>query len=191
MFQLSLRSLLIFMALVALAIVSLRFSSVGWRTVVIGVALVSLWMALIVAVVDRGPRQAFAAGFMVSMAAYAISLFSIPTISQQRDHNPEFNPAIGRLPTTRLLSPLYEAIAETRWVDLRTGQEAIGYDPRTQGAAPGSQWITAAQLPQREVFMTIGHVWWAMLLGLCGGWFAQWVYLRRMREKGPLAAGRS
>jgi hypothetical protein len=31
--------------------------------------------------------------------------------------------------------------------------------------------------------MPIGHCWCALLLGLAGGWFAQFVYARRVNEQ--------
>lgn len=188
MFQLSLRSLLLFTALVALAIVSLRFSTVGWRTLVIGIALVSLWAAAIVAIIDRGPRQAFAIGFALSLTTYAVVLYALPTIAQRDKYNPEFNADLGRLPTSRLLGRLYYLVADATWIDARTGQAVPNFDPATQGARPGSAFISASYSPELQIFMTIGHTWWAMLAGLCGGWFAEWIYRRRLSRGGSSAA---
>jgi peptidoglycan hydrolase-like protein with peptidoglycan-binding domain len=41
---------------------------------------------------------------------------------------------------------------------------------------------TFREIPPREIFMPIGHCWWAILLGFVGGHFAQYVYWRRTRD---------
>jgi len=192
MFQVSLRSLLVFVTLCALAIVSLRFASPGWQTAVSSIAFFAFWAAAIVAIVDRGPRQVFAIGMAVSMAAYGIVLYALPREGAPNlQYHTEFNPDTGRLPTTRLLAPIYQAIRDVRWYDMTTGRIVPGYDPATQANAPGAANMTASEWPSRETFCAIGQCWWAIVLGICGGWFARVVYLRRTRERDSLAAGRS
>ena len=184
MFQLSLRSLLVFMALCALAIVSLRFATPGWQTAVSGITFVVFWAAAIVAIVDRGPRQVFAIGMAVSMAAYGVVLVAIPRDGNANfQYHTEFNPDAGRLPTTQLLSPIYRAVCEVSWYNMTTGKKVAGFDPATQANATPPANVTLSESPDRSTFMAIGHCWWAILLGLCGGWFARLVYLRRIRER--------
>jgi ABC-type uncharacterized transport system permease subunit len=74
--RISLRGLLIATALVAIVIGSLRYTNEAWLAVVIGVTMALLFWALIVAAVDRGPRQAFALAFALTMMAYGIALVS-------------------------------------------------------------------------------------------------------------------
>ena len=192
MFQLSLRSLLVLVTLIALAIVSLRFASEAWRTAVLTIVLVAFWAAVIVAAIDRGKQQAFAIGFVLTMIIYAATVLILPlAVYQFNNTNPEFNPATGRLPTTRLLNPLYTAVADVHWFDFFTGKEIRGFDPNKSGSNSGPQQLSLKEYPSRYVFAMIGHLWWALLLGFCGGWFAKWIYLRRIRQPDSLASGRS
>ena len=190
MFQVSLRSLLVFVALCALAIVSFRFASPGWRTVVLTIVLVMFWTATIVAFVGRGPRQAFAIGCTLSMFMYGLALLSAGDFGNW-SRNPELYPSTGRLPTSQLLNPLFNAIVEVRWIDFQTGKEIKDYDPTSPQNATGAATVTLSELPNRGLFGAIGHSWWSIVFGLCGGWFARFVYLRRIREREPLATGRS
>jgi hypothetical protein len=185
MFQLSLRSLLVAVALVALAIVSLRFASDAWWTLIMSILELMLFAAVILAILDRGERQAFAIGFVVAMTCYGLVFQIIPTERPFGSHgHPELNPDIGRLPTSRLLRPIYYSIAYIGLVDVTTGKPLANSNPQMGGGASGN--YSMGELPSREIFMTIGHAWWAILLGVCGGLFARWVYRRRTCE--PLAA---
>lgn len=183
LFRLSLREVLVIVALLALAIVSLQFASATWETVVATIVIGALAVAVIVSLVDRQARQAFAIGFAVSIIVYGVALFVASLGSQGA--NLEFNPDTGRFPTTRLLRPVFAAIAQSRWIDFRTGQEVLDYDPQNPG--PDTQFVSLDERPERAAFMRIGHAWWALLLGYLGGWFARFVYLRRI---GTLASGR-
>jgi peptidoglycan hydrolase-like protein with peptidoglycan-binding domain len=107
--RISLRELLIGVALVALAIVSLRYANYGtvWPAVVTGVMMIALFVALIVAAVDRGPRQAFAIGFALTVVAYGLML--LPGRTSQ------FDQSEGWLPTTRLLWYVHRAVDRGRY----------------------------------------------------------------------------
>jgi len=191
-FQFSLRAVLIVVALIALAIVSLQFASPGWQTAVSGVTFVVFWAAAIAAIVDRGPRQVFAIGIVVSMAIYGLVLFALPREGAPNwQVHPEFNPDTGRLPTTRLLAPIYHAIVEVSWYNMTTGRKVAGPGPWAVGNTPPAANVTLSESPDRNTFMSIGHLWWAIVLGLFGGWFGRFVHLRRTREQDSLAAGRS
>lgn len=172
-----------FVALVALAIVSLRFASSVWQTIISSMTFVIFWAAAIAAIVDRGPRQLFAIGLVTSMGAYGALLFAFPRqgAANWRYHT-EFNPDTGSLPTTQLLALIYRAVVDISWYDMTTGKTIAGYDPARQSAAPSAANITLTEWPSRYTFMAIGHCWWAILLGIVGGWFAQWLHRRRSRE---------
>jgi hypothetical protein len=177
-FRISLRELLVLIAFGAIALVSLRYASPLWQTLVATISATAFMAAMIVSLVGRRARQAFAIGFATTVVVYVALLAG--TGLSSRDVNPEFNPATGQLPTTRLLSPLYAAVAESRWIDYRTGQEVSNYDPHQPGAA--AQYVSLDERPERGIFMQIGHCWWALVLGYLGGWFARGVYLRREGE---------
>jgi len=191
MFRVSLRMLLIFVAIMALAIVSLRYASVGWQMLVWTLTLVAFVAEAIVAVVDRGPRQAFAIGFTIALLVYGIVLMLAAPLDAPLSHNPEFNPAVGRLLTTRLLHPLYAAVADVRWYNLQSGLLVPNDNSGLSGGESGSANITLSEWPDRGVFASIGHLWWAFLFGCCGGWFARRVYLRRNSGSELLASRRS
>jgi hypothetical protein len=106
-FRLSLREVFVLVALVALAIPSLKYASELWLALVAAVSIISLFVALIVAVVDRGLRQAFAIGFALIMAGYGLIVISSPTR--------EFDQWEGRLPTTQLLRYTYSAVDRSEW----------------------------------------------------------------------------
>lgn len=176
LFRVSLRELLVLCALSAVAIVSLLYANERWQgAIVMGTVIVTL-VAGIVAVVDRGARQAFAIGFAMSVVLYGVVLANTPRAND--GPSLELNPYTGTLPTSRLLLPLFENVAVTRWIDFRTGQEILDYDP--QAAGQSNQFASLDQRPEQAVFMRIGHCWWALLLGYLGGWFARFVYLRRL-----------
>jgi hypothetical protein len=186
LFRLSLRELLVLFVLLALAVVSLQFASPAWETVAATITIGAFAVAVIVSLVDRQARQAFAIGFAASMVIYGV-LLSGGLLGSQSG-NLEFNPETGKLPTTRLLRPVFAAVAESRWIDFRTGREVLNYDPQNPG--PDMQFVSLDERPERAAFMRIGHCWWAIVLGYLGGWFARFVYLRRVGEAGTLASGR-
>jgi hypothetical protein len=192
-FRLSLREVLVLVALVALAIASLKFSNETFLALVAAVTMSALIAALIIAVVDRGPRQAFAIGVALTMIAYGLILVTGQRTSGNSGNvysrNIEFDHMAGRLPTTRLLRYVHKAVQRSEWIDPNTKKVIPNYDPNNPGIPRmggggffpgGGAWHR--EIPPREIFMPIGHCWWALILGYCGGLFGQFVYARRMRE---------
>jgi len=192
--RISLRELLICVALVALAIVSLKYANDLLLALVSVAAMIALFAGLIVAVVDRGPRQVFAIGFalvMISYGAFVLNGQRAPSGGGSR--NLEFDPYSGQLPTTRLLRFFYQAIVRVSFYDQQTGKHLPNYDPEKaqQDAASGIGSggginMSIREDPPREIFMPIGHCWWALVLGYAGGWFARYVYARRTKELSPI-----
>jgi hypothetical protein len=181
MFRLSLRELLTIVAFVAIGIASLKYANDFWLAVVAAVTMLSFFAVTIVAIVDGGPRQAFAIGFALTMLAYGLILLTGRTTlgfgGNSYSKNIEMDPYDGRLPTTRMLRYVHIAVTET--------QEAVVGSPFSGMAKQ------VVEKPQREILMPIGHCWWALVLGYAGGRFARWVYGRRIREQQPLATERS
>jgi hypothetical protein len=202
MFRMSLRGMLILVALFAIGIVSLVYANDFWVSVVTGIVIVALIAALIVAFVDRGFSQAFAVGFVLVGFVYALavlsgysSLASGNITSDMR--NLEFTYG-GRLPTTYSLRFLHQTVIHRTYTDL-SGNPLPNYDPAKDsktasvgggggGFSRGGFPARTHESPTREDFMPIGHCWWALLLGYVGGIFAMYVHRRRMRDEEKLPA---
>lgn len=196
MFRMSLRELLIGVALLAVAIVSLKYASDTWLAIVAAITMLIFFVELIVAVVDRGPRQAFAIGCALTITAYALVLNtgqrtsgSSGSISSQ---NVELDHMRGRIPTTRLLRYVHAAVEDGTYVNVFTGKELPNRDPakdpnRGSGGFGGlGTAVSYREIPPREIFMPVGHCWWALILGYAGGHFANNVYGRRLRDEQKL-----
>ena len=174
MLRISLRQLLLLIAAVALAIVSLKYASPAWQ-IFVGLALmVALILSLAIGLFDRGPRQAFAIANAVVMIAYLLVLIEWVGVGQ-------------KLPTTQLLLNLYPSVVELRWYYEVGGAVSPQDQDLIQVGNRGFYEVRGAILEKREVpnsdvFITIGHCWWAFVLGLLGGHFARFVYVRRMKE---------
>lgn len=180
LFRLSLRELFVLVACVALAVVSLKYASDMWMAAVAALTMISCFAALIVAVVDRGPRQAFAIGFSLVAIGYTGLLIS----GLQKDV--EYNFASGRLPTTLLLRRAYANLRAPKWTDPNTREPMPNDEALAQrnlvGATSGGPAGNGPYLvnyPKEAVFMPIGHCWWTLALAYAGGRFAGHVYLRR------------
>jgi hypothetical protein len=172
-FRVSLRELLLLVALTAAAAASLRYASDGWLALISALAMLALFAAAIVAIVDRGQRQAFAIGFAIVLAGYHLLLI-----------NGEFMPG-ARAPTTMSLTLLHESINQNRWINSDTGEELPNFDHKETPqrirvvngrGIPIEQFV---EHPPRKQLMQIGHAWWSMLLAYAGGRFASFVFSRR------------
>lgn len=167
-------------ALAAFALASLKYASELWLALVTGVTMFAFCAALIVAAVDRGQRQAFALGFALTMIAYGVALMTgdrtVGFGGNMNSRNIEFDQWEGHLPTTRLLRYVHMAVNENTTSIVSTTYP--GFPPITR----------TMERPPREIFMPIGHCWWALLLGCAGARFAQYIYGRRIREQQLLAA---
>ncbi|HEX5105987.1 MAG TPA: hypothetical protein VFV87_19345 [Pirellulaceae bacterium] len=115
----------------------------------------------VVAVIERGERQAAALGFVLWMAVYVSLLF--------------LQPDTRRFPTEKLLTPVFESVVTRTWVDDRTGAVIPDYDPEKP-----SRLVSEKTDPEHRWFMNIGHVLWALLLGYIGSRIATWICARRI-----------
>lgn len=195
MFRISLRELLVGVACVALAIVTLTYASDAWVAFVAGLAMLAFFTAIVVAAVDRGRRQAFAIGFALVMLVYGLIVLNTPPTNppfEGPSRTMEFDHWEGRLPTTRLLRYVHQAVDRSQWINSRTGKEIPDFDPANPsvpiwggansfGAPAVASFVES---PPRHHFMPIGHLWWGLLLGFIGGRFAQLVYARRTKGGG-------
>ncbi len=124
----------------------------------------AFFAAVIAAIFERGPRQAFAIGFAVVVFGYAVMLVngrqSVSAAGNVLTYE-ELN-GTGYLPTTVALGELYD-------LAFRRGAS------RTGRPSPGS--------PPQMNFVVIGHTWFALVFGYLGGCFARFTYARRKREQ--------
>ena len=170
MFRLSVRHLLLLFALFAIACMVLRSANSNWCTALSGFTLLVFMAAAVVALVDRGSRQAFAIGFVVCASIYA-------TLFAMAPKNRELDPYEGKFPTTRLMQPLFVTITTARWLYADTGEEIQKYDPSDPSFVGLS--VIHSESPSRENFMSVAHLLWTLLFGYVGGHFGRFVYLRR------------
>jgi hypothetical protein len=174
--RISLRELLLLVALTALAVASIRYPSASWRTAILTVTIVVFGGGSIVAIVDRGTRQAFAIGVVLTMIFYTF-LVRNGVESDSR----EYDPRRGRLPTTWISSYLYRPVVTVEWHDGLTGRKLDNFDPDNPPAGVRAVQNTYST-PHHDVFMRVVHSWWLLLLGYIGGLFARFVYVRRNKE---------
>jgi len=165
MLRISLRQVLILVAAIAMTIVSLKYASPWWQSVVTLIGLLTFFAAMIVGIFDRGPRQTFAIGMVLVMFGYGVLImngrrsFSATggTASYEELHGN------GYLPTTDILHELYRLIFGPEEARLGRAQNA----------------------PSESTFVQTGYAWWALLLGYLGGSLAQEVdRSRKKREAG-------
>lgn len=174
--QISIRTLIIAVGLIALAIAAVLQGGIV-ASVYVGVFCLGSTLGAITALIGVGRLRAMAIGSIVPIAIYFAALASIGAS--------EFS---GRasLPTSRLSNRLYDSISRPVYTDITTGKEVTGYDPATQpmsigsggggmGGGMGSVALTAIT-PARDEFMMTCHVVWATLLALLGGIYGRFLH---------------
>jgi hypothetical protein len=176
LFLLSLRELLLLIAIIALAIASMKYASPAWRTCVYTITMAVFMWAAVIAVIDRGPRQAFAIGMVLLMVIYGMVVTN--GVAGRPEGTREMDPRSGRLPTTRAVNYLFPPTETVEWVDVRTGNVVPNYNPANSPSS-GMVGRRISQTPDAATLMAVAHCWWALLLGYIGGRFARVVYLRR------------
>lgn len=184
--RISLRELLLLLGLCAVGCAALKYAGDGWWTILSTGALLLFLAAAVTAAVDRGRPQAVATGFVLAATIYALLLYAAPRDGSEQSR--ELDPYNGKLPTTRLLKPLFEAIVSRTWIDGNTGQEISNYDgsPSAGGFFGGmGPAVHLRESPPRESFMAIGHLLWTLLLGYFGARLADYLYLRRQPHPTP------
>jgi hypothetical protein len=195
-FRISLRELLVLVALLAVAFVLLKFASPLTAVIVASIAMIVCGAMAVMAFVERGSRQAFAIGFTVIAVAFFYSLNS------QGIGNP-----YNVFPAERALTFLHRHLA-TRWIhDSITGERLRPVLP-TELEAGSSQPSRAelmdnpdlfvsrsapfgAQSPPTNVlyhpsirhFISVGNSLLTLLFAYLGGKLAVWIYHRRVARE--------
>jgi hypothetical protein len=161
--RMSLRDLLLLVAVVAVAIVSLKFAS-SLLSGIVGLIVLAAYMgSIIAAVIARGRTQAFAIGMALAITMYA-ALIMIGGWPGRGNWNYELGLDLGQLPTSTVLHWFFELIGERKQSTLPDGT---------------TNWF---EIPDGRTFMRSGHYWWALLFGYAGGRFAKFLYLQRTGE---------
>jgi len=176
-------------AFLAMSCTALKYAGDVWITVLSAGLMILFMAATVAAVLDRGRRQALAAGFAICVAIYGVLFWSAPHDASNIPR--ELDPYTGWLPTSKLMKPFFEMIVKRTWIDLATGKEVAtptsgaGYGG-IAGAGFGGGGIGGRENPPREKFMVIAHVLWAAVLGYSGSRLAAAIYCRRSAtEKWP------
>jgi hypothetical protein len=167
--QFSLCELLLIVVFSGLVLASLSIGGLVASITVFLTIVFAMRMA-IVAFVGRGAPQAFAIGFLIPVISYAAVLQAIG--------DSELDPYEGRLPTSMLLMPVFQVMAKQTWTNTMTGEPVPDYDPADDldavgVAGPfGGSAVALSESPERAIFMVVGHVLFAAILGYAGAKFA-------------------
>lgn len=118
--RISLRELMLVVAVAAVGMAGLKFASTEMRTVVQAMTGLILLAMLVKATVDRGARQAFAVGFAVCALIYLLVLSVSLNTSV-------LNRSIGTFGTGSALDGLHKLFVTQYWIDQETGREAMNF----------------------------------------------------------------
>jgi len=169
----TLRDLLGFASFIALTLASMRIGGPLAAITLVTVAFFAMAL-LIVALVGRHLRRAFAIGFLVPFLAYA----GLHSFTGHDELEPYDNSA---LPTTRSFQRPYVTLRTIAWIDLATGNEIPDYDPtvdpslHSEGFNSGAK-VNGRETPDRATFSLLAHALIAVSLGLVGAKFALFIH---------------
>lgn len=158
-FAVSLRELLAIVAFVAIGCAAMRSPNIWWSGFAVLAAIVLTIRNLILALVDRGPRQASAIGFAASAIVYGMLV-----LGGEDDREIMRDAVNTQLPSTLVLKGVY---------NLQFGLEEL-----TMSTASYDR-----SYKRGQAYLPIGHSLFAILFGYAGGRFAAMVYSRRAEKK--------
>jgi hypothetical protein len=176
--QFSLRELLLVVLFAGLGLGSLRTGGLV-ASITVFLAIVLTMCLAIVAFVGRERPQAFAIGCLIPVIVYAATV--------RAAGQSELDPYEAKLPTSRLLLPIFRVMAKQSWANTMTGEVVPDYNPATDpdpvgvGGPFGGSLMALSESPDRPTFMLIGHILIAMMLGYAGAKLAVAVH-RKQRE---------
>lgn len=184
-FQLSLRELQGLVVFSAVGIAALMQGGI-LTSILLSIAIVVATAFAIVACIAHGNLRTVAIGFLVPVIVYAAMLQALGPL--------ELDPYEGRLPTTKLMLPVFELVAKHEYRDLSSGEILYRYDPAKYGRSNGgfgASTVAVHESPDRMHFMSSAHVLFAMMCGYCGAKFALWIAQRQqptVRNNDPQSA---
>jgi len=190
-FRFSLRGLLAVIVFFAVACAALKFANDTWWAIVSGGALLLLMAMAVVAFAAKGPLRAFAVGYVICTLIYGTVVYLCGNLELSCYGD-------GRLPTSKLLTPIYTAVVNVTYFDRSTGKPVSdNVPPKGEsdmasgayfgpgggfGGPPGVAGTYPVHRPGQDVFMRIGHLLWSVIFGWLGGVFAKFVYSRSERQ---------
>ncbi len=195
MAQWSLRTLLIATAVIPLAIFAIAKSTPLYVSAVLTIAAIA-WIAVaIMAWIDSGSRQAWARGVILAATAYGLLVIWMGTELELVGSRLATSGALYYAHTwaapdanAPLASPYTITFTSPQGSSLTTNEITFDVRTNTDSGVSGTTWNYSTlstllnQTPTRRDFATIGHVYWGILLGLAGGWFAAWIARRQQQE---------
>ena len=113
--------------------------------------------------------RTYSIGFVVPIFLYSLILVTF--------RSSEFDPYTGKLPTSKLLLPLFVATVKNEYVD-QQGNVLKDFDPSKtpiSGGGFGPPAISFRETPDRVAFMSIAHTVLALFAGYHGGKFASFI----------------
>ena len=179
--QTSVRELITVFSFAGLGIAGLCAGNI-LAAIFMSVAFLALSALVIVAFVRRDLWQSFSIGFVIPVFVYS----SVVMIAGDA----EFDPYEGKLPSTKLVRPLFELVVKRQYTNLLTGEVIPDYDPTQPPSAPGlgvggvggfgggfgGGGAGLLETPDRATFMSLAHVIIAMLLGYVGAKFGTCIH---------------
>ena len=172
-FQFRLRTTLLFVAAVSLALAATRSATSAWASAIITMTVLTLLVSVALAIGSRGERQSFWIGFAVCGAGYfAVVLTPIA---------PHITEYLATSKAVSLLRDQFHPQPEYRLANppTPTQSEIIAVN------ALGEEWNSRARN-----FRWIGESIWALILGTLGGMLVRLVARRRAGKSGdPSVSG--
>ncbi len=173
--KLSIRSILIAIALVAIAIAAILSGGLAATLFHCVVGTLVIVAAITAFVGVRRPR-ALAIGFAIPSFLYCLLLLAAG--------GNELDPHNGSLPTTQLAGRGYEAIYRPIYTEMNTGRIVPNYQPNFTNAGGGGMPTVAmtGEFPSRSEYMTTVHGCFLLIAGIFGALYAQVLYESQSRS---------
>lgn len=172
MFRISLRGLLLLTAVLAFACGALAWSSRGWLGATLIFVALAFIAAAIVAILDRGPRQAFAIGYVVSFVLLLIAHVVVwpKLVTKSQAPSPLFQFSMWAFEQTHAGIEI--------WMNEGGEPHTAIYPPRRAAATTGIDPIVERATTFTFIFPPLIIAATSALAGR----LAAFVYLRRRRE---------
>ncbi|MEX2175919.1 MAG: hypothetical protein WD872_16275 [Pirellulaceae bacterium] len=187
----SIRQLLLGTALVAVACVALRNAGGWWVSALLAVTVLVLTAAVLLALFRERSQRAFWIGFaLVGWAQFSLLLYAWSLDPNTSHNNPlrldtQFTSIVSNAAYMRIYGypqPMYGGGGFGGGVfgpggfgpgGVGMGGTGGGFIPGTPAGPPPAP---VAWIPNQPDFVSVAHAFWTLLLALCGGWFARWLY---------------
>jgi hypothetical protein len=186
--KLSLRTLLLIVALVSVITAALAQPSLFWMRLMFTVAAAFLALAIVGALAAAAKSRAFWIGAAVFSGAYAFVLLDERSVGAQNQA-----PIMQRALITQ---SLLDALAKARGLDVRSHSDGFRlwdvFIYRAKASGTGSMGSPAGAPPLPPAFdlasynhfLITGHCAFVILVGLIGGLASRWMFCREEAEPG-------